>query len=145
MTSRKYKIKIEEFPAVIKASAKTGNWLFGYSEVPFILRSWRKLQYKDYSEFFSVGNFKLSFDTEIDIADPQNRTVFYKDGKFQLSGVRGVTFMCGPYLKHINREPIHEVYIQRYEPIIRALEERVGKVLIEREKESKCKMDELLG
>lgn len=129
MINEKYKIKIEEFPLVIQASAKTGNWLFGYSEVPFVIKAWRERQSEVYDQDFHI-NSKLEYDVEINVSDPHTRTCFYEDGKFQLSANRGRCWQ----LTRIEDRPIHEMCLQRYEPIIKALEERVGKVLIEREK-----------
>ena len=137
MTNKKYKIKIEETAHTVRASAKTGNWLFGYEEVPFEMTYYKESQ-KDEYDAYRIG-CHVEYDTEItcpEITFPgRPRTYWYKNGKFSGVSAGGVEVRDNnkPKIFHyVESEHINKFFIEKYEPIIRNLEERVGKSLIDR-------------
>ncbi len=138
MTNKKYKIKIEESPTSVRVSAKTGNWLFGFKEVPFEIFYYPEHQ-KD--EFDSPPpGIQIEFDTILvcndvhcGITSDRKRSFWYKDGNYSgTSAITGVSMFGGRTLSYVEPWSISQSTLEKYEPIIRRLEERVGRTLIKR-------------
>jgi hypothetical protein len=131
---KKYKIEMEETTRWIRATALKNDWLCGLNPVPFQMTYWKKPRRDRFSEIFHEDT-EINFDTSIFLVeDIFEKTYFYRNGIYQLSA--DVTIPIEPQptiIRHIERDkPIRLKTLQEREPIIDALEMRVGKNLINR-------------